>query len=187
MLTFTPTTDFEPCPVGQYEACVVGVYDLFDQPTNFGLKPQYRLVFELNHARDDGKPWIIGETLTASIHPKAKLHKYLMQMGHPPFKDGDTFNPHSLLGRFVAMTVVHANVPQADGSIKKYANIGAMLPTKNRFEVQNPQLTEEDSLLLSDYWQEKIQFGKNNRVAQSAHVKQEAAPVEELDDEIPWD
>ena len=188
------TVEYDPCPQGVYDAVCCQVLDLGLQDGNYGLKRQVRIAFELNKLRDDGKPWFIGSTYTLSLHKKAALHQLLLGWRGKAFGDGEEFDIENLLGKFCQVHVTHNFVPQADGSVKTYANIGGVTASKTEFKPVNDFVTADEALDLSEFWQAKIEAGhaalakqqEQDLANQATSDKQVGNSTADLNDEVPF-
>ena len=64
----------EKVPEGTYFARCYGVVDIGHQNTDYGLKAQIVLLFELSHQMTDGRPFGHSKICTLSSHEKSTLH-----------------------------------------------------------------------------------------------------------------
>lgn len=121
---------FTPAPAGSHVAVCVDVADLgvWDETWEGESKrtPKLRLVFEIDEKRpEDGKRYVVGAMMTASLGKKANLRKLLDQWRGRPFTDEELkgFDTERLIGASALLTLVHA--PKGD---KTYANISSAVP-----------------------------------------------------------
>ena len=189
MIKKVETPDFEPCPQGVYNAVCCQVIDLGLQDGKWGLKRQVRIAFELDTKMDDGRPWLLGQTYTLSLHSKAMLHQLLLGWRGKSFADGEEFDILKLLGKYCQVQVTHSFVPQADGSVKTYANVGGVTASKTEFKPVNDFLTADEHLDLSEYWQTKIATGHAALAKDQAEDLANQAASDKptvLDDSVPF-
>lgn len=141
--------NYEAPDAGQYFARCFGIYDIGTQTVtskSFGTaqKRQVNIAFELlknmdeeDVRRDDGKPFVISQTFTFSMHERATLRKFIGDwLGRPlTEKEVQEFDLASLIGRPTLIQVVHKQ--SGDNT---YANIGTIMTTKKSFEGVNPEV-----------------------------------------------
>jgi hypothetical protein len=97
-LTNTPSSNYVPPPEGIHSAVCVDVIDLGIQDTEFGPKHKLRLTFELEAKQDDGSPFKVSKSFTASLHPKATLAGFISKWRGKPVADGESINLEKLIG-----------------------------------------------------------------------------------------
>ena len=146
-LHVTEASEYEGCPEGLHLAKLIWVLDLGMQNTPFGIKPQVFLNFEVDERQSNGKHYTIGKFYTASLNEKATLNKDLSSLRGKKLLPGDEVDLQKLLGMFC-----HINVLNND---KGRPQVTAIMPAKGKtFEGEAEVLTEEDSLLLPEFFQE---------------------------------
>lgn len=85
-------------PEGVHSALCVDVIDLGIVDSQFGPKPMVRLNFELEAKMDDGKPFTVGKSFTASVNPKANLAKFLSKWRGKAIAEGEEIDLDKLIG-----------------------------------------------------------------------------------------
>lgn len=82
--------DYTPPPAGTHAAICTRVIDLGSQDTNFGVKHQVMLMWELpEELMTDGRPFIVSQKYTWSMSEKATLRKHLESWRGVSFKESD--------------------------------------------------------------------------------------------------
>lgn len=125
--------NFSPVPAGTYPAICYRVIDLGTQTTTYNgeRKSAHKVMlsWEITDPEtkmEDGRPFVISERYTWSMHEKATLRKALEGWRGTPFKDEDFgeggFNIKKLLGVGCLLSVLHR---EKDG--KTFANISAIM------------------------------------------------------------
>lgn len=114
------------CPAGNYPGTIVGLYDIGHQHVvaQDGRQMDVRklvLVFELVEKRPDGKPFVLAERYTWSMRDNSKFYPLVVNITGTKFKDGDSFNPLTLIGMPVMVSVT--NTQNGD---KTYHNVGGV-------------------------------------------------------------
>lgn len=126
-LTNKFTSTYVPCPEGVHNAVCVDLIDLGIVDTQWGDKHKLRIVFETEGKKDDGSPYTISKSFTASLNPKATLAQFLSKWRGKIIAEGETIDLSRLIG--VSATLVVSHVTNDDG--KTFANIDAVSkPTK---------------------------------------------------------
>jgi hypothetical protein len=159
--------NFEPVPEGQFVARCYRVIDLGTQEVewNGDIKHQQKVlvsweILEDGVRMDNGEPYTINKTYTASLHEKSSLHKDLVAWRGKPFSEQELmgFEMQDLLGTYCTLQIVHN---EKNG--RKFANVNAIMGTKERptpvnddvwFDITKPDLKVLDS--LGDYYKDKI-------------------------------
>jgi hypothetical protein len=125
-------SNFKPVPAGTWPAVRYRVIDLGTQESAFQgeRKEQHKVLlsFEITDPEcvtEDGKPMVIHQRYTWSMHEKATLRKHLEAWRALPFTDKDFgkggFGVRKLLGVPCMLSIIH-NVTNE----RTYANIGAI-------------------------------------------------------------
>jgi hypothetical protein len=184
-LHVTEASDYEGCPEGLHLAKIIWVLDLGLQTTPFGVKPQVFINFEVNERQENGKLFTIGKFYTASLNEKANLTKDLSSLRGKKLQPGEEVDLQKLLGMFC-----HINVLNND---KGKPQVTAIMPAKGqRFEGEAEILTEEDSLLLPDWFQELLAKAIPPEPVGAAAPSRKAGGMSdlalenELNDEVPF-
>jgi hypothetical protein len=123
--------DFSPHEEGTFKAVCVDVTPLVKRQTDWGMKEEFRIVFETDaNPRPDGSPQCVwSRAFTPSLNEKAALRKFLRQwLGRDLTAAEETeFDTEDLIGRGANVVVVHET--SKDGE-KTYANIAACTPMR---------------------------------------------------------
>ncbi|HWV98529.1 MAG TPA: hypothetical protein VNZ64_02435 [Candidatus Acidoferrum sp.] len=121
--------NFEPCPEFTGKAVCVDVTPLRRQPSQFGDRDVFKVVFEVDIDREDGSRFCVwSRNFTPSLNEKANFRKFLRgwlsrDLSKQELEDFDT---ETLVGRPAQLVVV-----QEHKDSETYANIMACLPDKN--------------------------------------------------------
>lgn len=122
-------TKFEPCPKGLHQAVCCDVVDMGVLEVTYAGKTKkqhkVRVVWQVDEARDDGKPFIVQKRYTLSLHEKAALRADLENWRGKPFSDAELagFDLENLIGANCQLNVIHA-VKNTD----TYANVAGIVP-----------------------------------------------------------
>jgi hypothetical protein len=122
--------DFQPCPEYTGRAVCVDVTPLQTQHSTYGDREVFRLVFEVDEKREDGKPYCVwSRPYTPSLNEKANLRKDLRKwMGRDlNAQELREFDTEDLIGKPAFLVVTHT---EADNG-NTYANIDVLLPHKD--------------------------------------------------------
>ncbi len=97
--------------------------------TQWGKKPKVQLRWQLGvqaGVRDDGKPWLVVRTFTASLHEKAELTKCLVRWRKKPFTPEELarFDLETVIGAVGLGNIVHVTLD--DGRV--FANVDTIVP-----------------------------------------------------------
>jgi hypothetical protein len=135
--------DFFVVPADNYPANIVGLFDVGNQPgmTNEGVaceRHQVVLAFELGTKGPDGKPVVMAQRYTWSLHEKATFFAIVSNVLARKLGDGERFDPRAMLGAPCMVQVVHR--PSKDGS-KTYANVGSVTSFPKAFPPGKPERT----------------------------------------------
>ncbi len=125
--------DFELIPAGTHLAICYLLVDLGQQQTNFGIKHQIMLGWELsNELMEDGRPFAITNTYTLSLNEKANLRKHLESWRGAAFteEEAEGFDVSNILGAHCMLSVIHNSKDN-----KTYSNISAISATVKGMEV----------------------------------------------------
>lgn len=122
---------FTPAPQGVHQAVCVDVVDMGLMETTFQgvtkMQHKVRIVWQIEEAMEDGKPFLVQKRYTLSLHEKAQLRKDLESWRSRPFTDAELkrFDVETILGVNALLNVMHVS---KDG--KTYANVTAVMPIK---------------------------------------------------------
>jgi hypothetical protein len=139
---------FTPAPEGQHRAVCCDVVDLgmvtsqWEGQTRTAHK--VRLVFQIDEPMDDGRPFMVSQQFTLSLHEKAALRKFLEGWRGVAFTAQELagFDVETLLGANALLQIIHAHKP--DG--KTFANINAVM----RLPKGMPKLAARDYVRVQD-------------------------------------
>lgn len=125
--------EFKRLEPGTYVGRLVGLYDLGTQETTWQGKvkkgPKVVLEFEVldpDQVRDDGKPFKISSTMTASLHEKASLRQMIEAWRGRPFTEAEVqkFELGVLAGQYALVSVVRET--GTDG--RQYTSLKSVAP-----------------------------------------------------------
>lgn len=131
---------FTPAPEGTHQAVLCDIVDLGEQENNFGQTKHFiRVVFQLEEAMENGKPYIVGQRFNATLHEKGALRKFIVASRGRQFSDEELagFDIESLIGTNVQITVIHNKAENGN----TYANIASVSPWNPKF---GPELEVRD-------------------------------------------
>ena len=183
-------TDFAIAPAGVYTARAYKLIDLGTQTTTgmYGVKDQHKIMLAwelLDEPRmEDGKPFIVTEFYTVSLHEKAKLRTDLEAWRGRPFtpEELEGFDLSSIVGAYCTIQVIH---DEKD----KYANKSAIMAFKGTkpepvnanivFDIDNPDMEVFNN--FSDNMKAKIM---NTPEWKSSHQQSKPEPSKQVDDVV---
>lgn len=190
--------DFEPMPEGPAAAVCDMMVDLGLQETNFGVKHQVYIRFQVPEHRveidGESKPAIIGQTFTLSMSEKSNLRPLLEGWRGKKFSAEEVrgFDITKVAGQPAYINIVHN-----ESGGKTYANIASLMPIPRGME--KPQLEGEvivyDGDNLSNFdklrpWlQEKIKAQVVTREPQGSSPQPQGNVQgfdTDLDDDVPF-
>lgn len=128
-LKSNPDSNFEPHPEADCIGVCVDVTPLKRVDSAFGPREVFKLVFESDQLREDGRPYLVwSRGFTPSLHEKAAFRAFLKQwFGRDlTVKELAEFDTENLLGRTAKLSIVHN---EYNGSV--YANIGLIRPDRS--------------------------------------------------------
>ena len=113
---------------GEQEAICVDVIDAGEQDTPWGSKRKVRFVWELAEYRKDGKPFLLNQYYTLSLHEKAQLRKDLKKWRGADLSRQEIkgFDLESMIGERCRVVIEH----RESGGIV-YANLSSILPSRS--------------------------------------------------------
>lgn len=115
---------YKPAPDGIWDATCVDVLDLGEVQTQFGLKEQVRVTWELDVLTDEDRRHLLSKTYSKSLADKSTLLKDLLSWtGGLTDKELDSLDLESFIGRPCRLLVVHK--PGKEGKI--FANVDRVL------------------------------------------------------------
>jgi len=131
---------FAPAPEGSHPAVCVDVVDLGTLEVNYGGKSKkqhkIRVVWQIDENQEDGKPFIVQQRFTLSLHEKAGLRKVLESWRGKQFTDDELqgFDVETVIGKPCLVNVVHA---KKDGSM--YANVTSVMRLPKGLAILTPR------------------------------------------------
>lgn len=170
---------FQPAPAGVHQAVLVDVVDLgvLDVTWQGVTKRQHKvnLAWQINEARDDGKPFLVFRRYTLSLGEKSNLRRDLESWLGRKFTREDEmgFDVESMLGRNCLINITH-NTPQ--GSDKTYANVASVNPLMKGM----PAISARDYVRKVDRTPEQASQVNGHE----AHDEMNPPPI--TDDDIPF-
>jgi len=186
-----PEGNFQLAPEGTHVARCYMVVDMGLQETGYGPKHKIKIGFELpNEAMDDGRPFSVSQTYTASLSEKANLRGDLESWRGRAFTEQELqgFDVFNVLGAPAMVSVIHT---ESNG--KTYANIKSVSAIPKGLTVPNAindhikfsleEYSQEQFDALPEYLRDKINVSgieKPYEPPKSEH------PAGEFDDDIPF-
>jgi hypothetical protein len=161
-------SSFELCPAGVTVARCYRIIDLGTQTWDFkGKQKSGRKViinWETAELDSEGRPLMVGNKYTVSLHEKAVLRKDLQAWRGRAFTEAELggFDITKLLGAPCMLNIIHSD----DG---KYANISSLMPVPKGMAVP-PAHNKAVIFSLSDFDQEvfdSLSDGLKNTIKQS--------------------
>ena len=125
----TKTKSFDPHPEYEGPAVCVDCTPPKIVQSEYGPREQFRLVFETQSLREDGKPHLVwSRGFTPSLHEKAALRTFLKQWLGRDLSAAEQaeFDTELLVGKPCLVTIVH----NTGGNGEIYANIGLIRPDR---------------------------------------------------------
>ena len=125
----TNNSHFEACPEFTGKGVIVDVTPLRKQQSQFGERDVFKVVLEVDMARDDGTPYCVwSKNFTPTLNEKSNLRKFVRGLfGRDLTKaELEDFDTESLIGKPAQLVVVQEH---KDG--ETYANIMACTPDKS--------------------------------------------------------
>lgn len=200
LLTAKSEKEFEKIPAGSHLARCYMIADLGTQEKTYKgdlkLRREIIFVFETpGKLMENGKPFSISETFTASINPKAALRGFLESWKGSAFAPQEEagFDPAYFLSRPAYISVVH-DTSTTTG--KTYANIAAIMQLPDGVNappiVNGPayfmldEYTDESFNSLPEWIQKKIKNSPEYQaIAEGKHAP-DASEVPFVDDVPVW-
>lgn len=115
------------CPPDNYPGTIVGLFDIGHQhiTTKDGREQDVRkivIAFELVEKRPtDGKPFVLVERYTWSMRDNSNFYALVTNVTGAKFRDGDSFNPLTLVGVNVMVGVTNVQAGE-----RVYHNVGSV-------------------------------------------------------------
>ena len=106
-ITNSSTSTFAPCPEGVHSAVCVDCIDLGVKETQYGPKRKLRMVFEIADRMENGKPYSVSRSFTASLHQKATLSNFLSKWRGRAVSEGEEIDFDKLITANATLVVSH--------------------------------------------------------------------------------
>jgi hypothetical protein len=131
-------SDYVCCPPCNSPGTIVGIFDIGHQSVQTkdkGIQEVRKLVlvFELIKKRPDGKPFVMAKNYTWSMRDNSNFYALATGATGKKFKEGEKFNPLSLLGGPVMI-----NVTNTQSGEKTYHDIDAIAQFPDGFPFPTP-------------------------------------------------
>lgn len=170
-------TNFEPLAEGTVQAVLNTVKDLGMVDTTFNgvTKKTHKcqFIWQTDQKDSEGKPALVFERLTVSLHPKSQLYKRIKGLfsKEPPA----SLDISKLEGTQTNLVIVHNEGKDKNGQPKLFANIAATL--KLRANQKKLEIVPLDQII-------KKKDELKAEVAKASNAITEANPI--TDDDIPF-
>jgi hypothetical protein len=128
-LKANPDSNFTPHPESDCIGVCVDVTPLKRVESAYGPRDIFKLVFESDQLREDGRPYLVwSRSFTPSLHEKAAFRAFVKQWFGRDLnaKELAEFDTESLVGRTAKLSIVHN---EYNGNV--YANIGLIRPDRS--------------------------------------------------------
>ena len=144
-ITNSSTSTFAPCPEGIHSAVCVDCIDLGMKESQYGPKRKMRITFEIEQRMENGKPFSVSRSFTASLHAKATLSNFLSKWRGRPVGEGEEIDFDKLIGACATLVVSHmvgetgksfACIDAVSKPTKKLAASGAYDPAAARKRIE---------------------------------------------------
>lgn len=172
------TVEFQPCPEGPQQAVCADVIDLgiVEVTWQGETKRQHKCEIRWQSAElmENGKPFLLRERYTLSLHEKAKLRGVLEAWRGKKFTDAeaDGFDVEKLLGVNAYVNVVHRKGSKGG----TFANLASIMPLPKGM----PQMSVSDYTRVVDRSDEDAPAGAHGE----AQGFEDVPPI--TDDDIPF-
>ncbi len=184
------STSQQPEP-GTVNALCSRVIDMGTQTSAFGKKRKVMLGWEISQLMDDGRPFLVIQSYTASIHPKSSLGKLLEGWRGKAFTDEERngFNLENILGKSCLLSLVqegeYVNVASVSPLVKGMQPL-QLAGSLVHFDLDN--YNEGVFAGLSEKIREKISATPEYKKAtgQETHEQEDAGTPPSIDDDIPF-
>lgn len=122
ILKSSDNNNFAPCPEYSGICKVIDTTELTEYNTEYGIKEQFRIIFEINEKRENGNYWTVAsKPLTPSLHEKASLRKFVEKILNRPLTKEELrngFEIESVIGKYCNIVV-----EQIKSGDKTFSNI----------------------------------------------------------------
>lgn len=166
--------DFAPHEEGNFRAVCVDVTPPIKRDTAWGVKEEFRIVFETEaEPRDDGSPQCVwSRPFTVSLNEKSHFRKFIRQWFGRDLTaaEENEFDTETLIGRPANLVIVHET--SKDGE-KTYANIVACTPAKGEPLAASGKFTRK---------KDRQENGEKSSYRGAAQPTEKRAAAEPVDD-----
>ena len=123
----------------------VDCIDLGMKESQYGPKRKMRITFEIEQRMENGKPFSVSRSFTASLHAKATLSNFLSKWRGRPVGEGEEIDFDKLIGACATLVVSHmvgetgksfACIDAVSKPTKKLAASGAYDPAAARKRIE---------------------------------------------------
>lgn len=118
--------EFTPAPEGAHQAVCVDVVDMGVEETPWGKKHKVKLRWQIAEDMENGKPYLVSQRYTASLHEKAKLRHDLEAWRGRAFTEAELaqFDLETLIGANCLLNVIHRQGSKGG----TFANVASVAP-----------------------------------------------------------
>ena len=183
-----------PAPEGNHVARAVSMIDMGTQKNKFDPSKadqrKVRISFELpDELREDGKPFIVSQKFTLTMHEKGSLRKFLQSWRGKPFSEDEAkrFNISVLLGKPCLLNIIHetkeagktyANIASV-ATLPKGMNAPAQITPTLEFSLSPGDYVQAEYDALPDFMREEIALSPEYRAQQGPPAVLEPVSAEE--------
>lgn len=128
------SNDFQPASIGPHAAICIDVVARGLQQTAFGAKDKVWIIWAIDEDMDDGKPQIVLQQYTNSLHEKSHMGRHLAGWRGKPFTDAerDGFDLENLIGKKCLLNITHSQ-----NAGRTYANVDSIMPLPKSMTAPN--------------------------------------------------
>ena len=164
---------FEPCPEYKGRAVCVDVTPLKKVQTAYGEKEKFRLVYEIDMAREDGSRWCVWSSgFSALLTQKSSFRGYLEKWFGRPLTPEELkeFDTESLIGKPAYLVVIHNKAENG----QTYANIAICTKHDQAFPPSGKFVRQQDRPKDDATYRraEARPAGEDDKLAVKVHVGQ---------------
>lgn len=136
--------NFEPCPAGMYQAVCVDVIDLGLCETQWGEKHKVELRWQVTEKMKDGKPFLVTQRYTLSLHEKSALRHDLQSWRGKEFTEAELegFDLEKLVTVNCMINIMHKKGSRGG----TFANVVGVVPVMRGL----PALPSQDYIRIKD-------------------------------------
>jgi len=117
--------DFAPASAGPHAAICIDVVARGLQETTFGMKDKVWIIWAIDEDMEDGKPQIVLQQYTNSLHEKSQMGIQLAGWRGRPFtaEERAGFDLENVIGKKCLLNITHST--KGD---RTYANVSSIMP-----------------------------------------------------------